>query len=134
MLKRRGDTYWFRRKLPLQLACALGVREFACSLRTNGRREAEARSRLVWLRTEGAFRQMAQSTLARDQALVLLRALAREAPWEQEMLKPLYQRARQGERRELFELLLHTTDDILALPRAEQVQVVLHLARAGRRH
>ena len=127
MLKRRCGTFWFRRRVPTPLVEVLGRTEYACSLRTGCRREAEARSRAVWLRVEEVFRQMAENTLARDQAFVLLRALAREAPWEQDMLKPLYERARKGERRDLSDILTHTKDDILALPRAEQVQVVLHL-------
>ena len=126
MLRRRGEIYWFRRKVPLALMEILRTREFSCSLRTGSRKEAEARSRAVWLRTEQVF-TMASSSVEREQSLVLLRRMASQVPWAETELGDVMNRAIAGDERDVRSILLTTKDDILAMSVDEQVRVVLHL-------
>ena len=53
---RRGEIYWFRRRIPQALKAAFGGAEFiVCSLRTGERRLAAQRARLKLIATEAAF-------------------------------------------------------------------------------
>jgi len=81
-LKTRGETYWFRRKVPSALTRILGKQEVAVSLRTGLRREAENRARFAWAWIERAFSvAKGDTSIAREQALALLKRLARDEPW-----------------------------------------------------
>lgn len=87
-LKLRGEIFWFRRKIPLGLVETLGIREFACSLKTARRREAESLGMFVWSSTERIFQMAKTNSIAKEQALVLLRRLAREDAWLSSELDP----------------------------------------------
>ena len=126
-LKLRGSTFWFRRKLPRPLGAHLGLQEFACSLRTGSRRDADARAKAVWLETERVF-ALAVSSLAREQALVLLRRIAREQPWAPSKdVAEVGERAAAGDERDVLAILEHARSDVLKLPPDEQGRVLLFL-------
>lgn len=126
-LKLRGTTFWFRRKVPKGLAPRLGIREFACSLRTGSRRDADARAKAVWLETERVF-ALAATSLAREQALVLLRRIAQEQPWAPSAdVAEVGRRAAMGDERDVLAILEHARKDVLQLPPEEQGRVLLFL-------
>ena len=126
-LKLRGTTFWFRRKVPKRLALRLDIREFACSLRTGSRRDADARAKAVWLETEKVF-ALATSSLAREQAMVLLRRIAQEQPWAPSAdVAEVGRRAAAGDERDVLAILEHTRTDVLLLGPEEQGRVLLFL-------
>ena len=126
-IKRRGGTFWFRRRVPHDAAKRLGMREFACSLRTGSRREAEGRAKAVWLETKRVFALVATS-LAREQALLLLRRIAKEQPWAPSPdLQEAGRRAAMGDERDVLAILEHTRKDVLQLPPDEQGRVLMFL-------
>ncbi len=107
-LKPRAETYWFRRRVPPPLTGILGKREVAVSLRTGLRREAEARARVAWIWTEKAFSLAKGGTsIAREQALVLLRRLASDEPWHRGELDEVKALADRGDSRDVLALLTH---------------------------
>lgn len=128
-LKLRGETWWFRRKVPRALTRILGKREVAVSLRTGLRREGEARARIAWAWTERAFGLAAKGTsIARERALALLRRLARDEPWHSGgELDEFAARAMRGDDSELLSLLEHAREDITTLESGERNRVLLHL-------
>jgi len=127
-LRTRGETYWFRRKVPRALTGILGRREVEVSLRTGLRRVAEARARIAWAWTERAFGVASKGTsIAREQALVLLRRLARDEPWHHGELTEYAEAAMEGDDRHLRSVLDHASPDIAALPAEERNRVLLHL-------
>lgn len=133
-LKLRGETYWFRRRVPLPLTGILGRREVAVSLRTGLRREAEARARVAWIWTERAFALAKGGTsIAREQALVLLRRLASDEPWHRGELDEVKALADRGDSRDVLALLTHAREEIVNLPGEERNRVLLHLERWGDR-
>ena len=126
-LKLRGTTFWFRRKVPKGLALRLGIREFACSLRTGSRRDADARAKSVWLETERVF-ALAVTSLTREQAQVLLRRIAQEQPWApSDDVAEVGRRAAAGDERDVLAILEHARKDVLLLPPEEQGRVLLFL-------
>lgn len=126
-VKRRGTTFWFRRRVPHDAAERLGMREFACSLRTASRREAESRAKAVWVETERIF-AMAATSLAREQALVLLRRIAQEQPWAPSPdVAEVGRRAAAGDERDVLAILENARKDVLALSPEEQGRVLLFL-------
>jgi len=70
-LKLRGEIFWFRRKLPTEVAEVLGRKDFARSLKTARRREAESRARLLWVSTERIFQMTKGMSIAKERALNL---------------------------------------------------------------
>lgn len=111
--------------MPLDAAERLGVREFACSLRTGSRREAEGRAKAVWVETERIF-AMAATSLAREQALLPLRRIAKEQPWAPSPdLEEVGRCAAAGDERDVLAILEHTRKDILQLPPEQQGRVLM---------
>jgi len=128
-LKLRGEIFWFRRKLPTEVAEVLGRKEFARSLKTAPRREAESRARLRWVSTERIFQMTKGMSIAKEQALILLRRLAREDPWLPSELDTSCARAMNGDSTHLMSILDLAEPEIAALSRDDQARVLLHLHR-----
>jgi hypothetical protein len=74
---RRGDRWWFRKAIPVDLVDVLGIAEIRRSLRTSNVREARRRALEVLVRVEDVYavlRSEKPLRPARDVALRLLEA------------------------------------------------------------
>ena len=124
-IKRRGGTFWFRRRVPTTLSS--GWAHASSPARTGSRREADGRAKSVWLETERIFR-MAATSLAREQALLLLRRIATEQPWAPSPdVAEVGRRAAMGDERDVLAILEHARTDVLQLPPEEQGRVLMFL-------
>ena len=131
-LKRRGGTFWFRRRVPASLTDRLKLTEITRSLRTSCARDAGRSARKLWLKTEELFDAVARRpTLSEDQLSLLLRRLIDEPLTESPTADSIYTAFCENDL-SLTSLLRqeeHLVAAVKALPPEEQEHLALHLER-----
>ena len=127
-LKLRGQTWWFRRRIPAgTVPFHLGT-YIAKSVRTTDRRVGVIRARQAWVQSEELLQAMNTPDLSTDQARLLLRRFAQEDPWNPAPdLRRVYARAAAGDARDADDLLTVARPDLLSLPRDDRARALLHV-------